>query len=122
MIFSPKWKISSNPDEGYFVEDKYTDRGKWMDGWESRRRRFREDGTCVDGFDHDWCVIRLGVPGIIFGVNADTHHFGQCSAGGVPGSLLQSLEPGPQTHWREILLKPCAAGHGKSAGHRSFTA
>ena len=27
------------PGRGIFIEGKYTDRGKWMDGWESRRRR-----------------------------------------------------------------------------------
>ena len=37
-----------------FVAGKYTDRGKWMDGWETRRRR-------TPG--HDWCIVRLGVPG-----------------------------------------------------------
>jgi allantoicase len=44
----------------------YTDRGKWMDGWETRRRR--EAG-------HDWCVIRLGLPGVIKGVVVDTAFF-----------------------------------------------
>ena len=34
-------------------EGEYTDRGKWMDGWETRRRR-------TPG--HDWCIVRLGVP------------------------------------------------------------
>ena len=49
-----------------FLEGKYTDRGKWMDGWESRRRR-------TPGFD--WCVIRLGLPGIVRGVVVDTSYF-----------------------------------------------
>jgi allantoicase len=49
-----------------FVEGKYTDRGKWMDGWESRRRR-------TPGFD--WCIIRLGLPGRIRGVVVDTSFF-----------------------------------------------
>lgn len=44
----------------------YTDRGKEMDGWESRRKR-------VPG--HDWCVVRLGIPGRIVGVDVDTAHF-----------------------------------------------
>jgi allantoicase len=47
-------------------EHAYTDRGKWMDGWETRRRR--DPG-------HDWCVIRLGMPGVIRGVVVDTAHF-----------------------------------------------
>ena len=47
-------------------EHEYTDRGKWMDGWETRRRR--EPG-------HDWCVVRLGMPGNIRGIVVDTAFF-----------------------------------------------
>ena len=54
------------PGRGVFIADKYTDRGKWMDGWESRRKR-------VAGYD--WCILRLGMPGIIRGVDIDTNHF-----------------------------------------------
>ena len=56
-FFAPKENLlkASTP---IFIPDKYTDRGKWMDGWESRRRR-------TPGFD--WCIIRLGLPGIIIG-------------------------------------------------------
>ena len=54
------------PGRGIFIPDKYTDRGKWMDGWESRRKR-------VAG--HDWCVLRLGAEAIVFGVDIDTNHF-----------------------------------------------
>src|SRR4051812_24599628 len=49
-----------------FLEGEYTDRGKWMDGWETRRRR-------TAGFD--WCIIRLGLPGIVRGVVVDTSFF-----------------------------------------------
>jgi allantoicase len=45
---------------------EYTARGKWMDGWETRRRR--EPG-------HDWAMIRLGLRGIIRHVVVDTSHF-----------------------------------------------
>ena len=54
------------PADPVFIEDKYDDHGKWMDGWESRRRR-------TPG--HDYCIIRLGVPGVIHGVDIDTSHF-----------------------------------------------
>ena len=54
------------PGRGIFIADKYTDRGKWMDGWESRRKR-------VPG--HDWCVMRLGLPGVVRGFDIDTNHF-----------------------------------------------
>src|SRR6266545_3936529 len=49
-----------------FSEGKYTDLGKWMDGWETRRRR-------TPGYD--WCIIRLGLPGIIRGIVVDTSFF-----------------------------------------------
>src|SRR5579864_4907632 len=49
-----------------FAPDKYTDHGKWMDGWETRRRR-------TPG--HDWCVIKLGLRGVIQNVDIDTNHF-----------------------------------------------
>ena len=49
-----------------FIPDKFTSRGKWMDGWESRRRR-------TPG--HDWCVIALGLRGVVHGVNVDTRFF-----------------------------------------------
>lgn len=54
------------PGRGVFIADKYTERGKWMDGWESRRKR-------VPG--HDDCIVRLGVRGRIHGVDVDTNHF-----------------------------------------------
>ena len=49
-----------------FVPGKYTDRGKWMDGWESRRRR-------TPG--HDWCIVKLGLPGIVHAFVVDTAFF-----------------------------------------------
>ena len=49
-----------------FKDGVYDDHGKWMDGWESRRKR--EPG-------HDYCVIRLGVPGVIRGFTIDTRFF-----------------------------------------------
>jgi allantoicase len=64
-FFAPKENLlkASTP---IFIEGKYTDLGKWMDGWETRRRR-------TAGFD--WCIIRLGMPGIVRGVVVDTSFF-----------------------------------------------
>lgn len=64
-FFAPKENLLK-ADTPIFIEGKYTDRGKWMDGWESRRRR-------TPGFD--WCIIRLGLPGIVRGVVVDTSYF-----------------------------------------------
>lgn len=54
------------PGRGIFIADKYTDRGKWMDGWESRRKR-------TPGYD--WCIIQLGASGVIKGLDIDTNFF-----------------------------------------------
>jgi allantoicase len=65
------------PGRGVFMEGRFTDRGKWMDGWESRRRRASATespvGAAAD--DHDWCIVRLGAPGEVVGFDVDTHHF-----------------------------------------------
>jgi allantoicase len=57
-------------------EHAYTDRGKWMDGWETRRYR-PADGVAPgrDSDIHDWCVVRLGMPGAIRGFVVDTAFF-----------------------------------------------
>ncbi|MFN3754390.1 allantoicase [Flavobacterium sp.] len=54
------------PTRGIFITDKYTDRGKWMDGWESRRKR-------TPG--HDWAIIQLATSGKIKGFDIDTNFF-----------------------------------------------
>ncbi|MEW5798731.1 MAG: allantoicase [Bacteroidota bacterium] len=64
-FFAPKENLLK-PGRGIFVPDKYTNRGKWMDGWESRRKRSR---------GHDWCIIRLGAPGTIKGIDIDANFF-----------------------------------------------
>jgi allantoicase len=58
------------PERAVFIAGKFTDRGKWMDGWESRRKR-------PGGPDAppDWCVVALGAPGQIVGFDVDTQHF-----------------------------------------------
>lgn len=54
------------PRPAVFDPTTYTDRGKEMDGWESRRRR-------TPG--HDWTILELGLPGRIRAVDIDTAHF-----------------------------------------------
>ncbi|XP_016054692.1 PREDICTED: probable allantoicase [Miniopterus natalensis] len=50
-------------DSPRFEEKKYTEFGKWVDGWETRRKR-------IPG--HDWCIIKLGIQGMIRGFDVDT--------------------------------------------------
>lgn len=64
-FFAPKENLVK-PGRGKFIADKYTDRGKWMDGWETKRKR-------SEGYD--WCIVRLGVPGVIKEIDIDTNHF-----------------------------------------------
>ncbi|HEV8118472.1 MAG TPA: bifunctional allantoicase/OHCU decarboxylase, partial [Thermoanaerobaculia bacterium] len=64
-FFAPKENLVRD-SAPVFREGEYTDRGKWMDGWETRRRR--EPG-------YDWAILRLALPGIVHGVVVDTAHF-----------------------------------------------
>src|SRR5919107_4217412 len=82
-------------------EGVYTERGKWMDGWESRRRR-------TPGFD--WCLVRLGLAGRVRGVVVDTSYFRgnfpeSCSleaCAARPNADAEELADGA-TRWAEIL-------------------
>jgi len=82
--------------EPVFIDDKYDDHGKWMDGWESRRKR-------TPGHDH--CIVRLGVPGVLHGVDIDTSFFTgnypPCAA--IEGCV--SEDDVPAGGWTEILEK-----------------
>jgi allantoicase len=90
-----------------FDPHAYTDRGKEMDGWESRRKR-------VPGYDH--CIIELGCAGRVVGFDIDTSHFlgnhpPYASVEGLlapKGRDVARLQDGP---WRELLVQsPLAPG------------
>lgn len=94
------------PGRGIFIEDKFTSRGKWMDGWETRRRRFLPDGTTSDGLEHDHCTIKLGAQGFIRGLNIDTNHFRGNSAQYASVEACRSdKDPDENTEWIEVLPK-----------------
>lgn len=84
-----------DPAPPVFIPGKYDDNGKWMDGWESRRKR-------VPG--HDWCVIRLGVPGIVAGFEIDTSHFTGNYPPGAEVEICVSPEtvPGDDAGWIKV--------------------
>jgi allantoicase len=93
-----------------FLPGKFTARGKWMDGWESRRRR-------TPG--HDWCVVALGMRGVIKGVNVDTSHFtgnypSLCSIDTIDanGTLRSSLCAAEGAPWVTLLSKFPLRGNG----------
>ena len=98
------------PERAIFIPGKFTARGKWMDGWESRRRR-------TPG--HDWCVIRLAARGTIKRVEVDTAHF----KGNFPESCSLEVREGsarplaPEksfldfSDWRELLPRTKLQAH-----------
>ena len=106
-FFAPKENLLK-PGRGVFLPEEYTERGKWMDGWETRRRR-------TPG--HDWCIIRLGVAGEILGVDIDTNHFlgnhppyASIDASPFAGDPAPEALEAATARWSEILprspLKP----------------
>ncbi len=89
------------PTRGVFITDKYTDRGKWMDGWESRRKR-------TPG--HDWAVVQLATPGKIAGFDIDTNFFlgnhpPHASIEAAHLSDTSSINDWDTVAWKEILPK-----------------
>ncbi|XP_074144163.1 putative inactive allantoicase isoform X2 [Sminthopsis crassicaudata] len=64
-FFAPAENLLKKHRPSYKPKE-YTEFGKWMDGWETRRRR-------IPG--HDWCIIQLGIQGIIRGFDVDTAFF-----------------------------------------------
>ncbi len=80
--------------EPVFVPGRYDEHGKWMDGWESRRRR--DEG-------HDSCLLRI-CPGMIHEVDIDTTHF---TGNFPPAASIEACraegDPGATAGWREIL-------------------
>ncbi len=99
-FFAPKEALikSSAPE---WREGVYTERGKWMDGWETRRRR-------TPG--HDWAIVRLGAPGIVRGVVIDTSFFtgnyperASIYAASVEGTLSAEELSGADVQWTLLL-------------------
>ena len=84
------------PAAPVFIDDKYDDHGKWMDGWESRRKR-------TPG--HDYCIIRLGIPGVVHGVDIDTSFFTGNFPPHVSIETCVSDDDVPNGGWTEILRK-----------------
>lgn len=104
-FFAPKENLL-RPGPAVWKEGKYTERGKWMDGWETMRRR---SPRLEEEFD--WCIVRLGAPGRIRGVTVDTSFFrgnfpSHCSIDAC--SADQNLHAellGDTTQWTEILSR-----------------
>ena len=106
-FFAPKSNLLK-PGPAVFIPDRFTTRGKWMDGWESRRRR-------TPG--HDWCVVKLGIRGVIHGVDVDTSFFtgnfpSHCSIDALDTLrvVTRELAGAEGTPWTEILSRSTLRG------------
>ena len=100
-----------NAGRGIFITDKYTDRGKWMDGWESRRKR-------TPG--HDCAVIQLATPGKIVGFDIDTNFF---LGNHPPHASVEAVylnDSDPVKDWNDIEWKVILAKSPLDAGSRNF--
>ncbi len=85
-----------------FIPDKYDDHGKWMDGWESRRRR--DDG-------YDWCILELGIDGFIRGAEIDTSYFtGNFPPAASIEACRADADLGDPSVWKAILPKALLKG------------
>lgn len=98
------------PSKAVWKEHEYTDRGKWMDGWESRRKR-------VPG--HDFAIIRLGARGVIRGAVVDTSFFRgnypeSCSIDGVSASVNTLPEELVNAQWQPILPRSPLQGDSEN--------
>jgi allantoicase len=101
-FFAPKERLL-NPAEPQWREGVYDDHGKWMDGWESRRRR---DG----GFDH--VILRLAAAGTVSLLEIDTRFF----TGNYPphAQVLACRcdgDPADATAWHELLPHTALRGN-----------
>lgn len=99
------------PTRGIFITDKYTDRGKWMDGWESRRKR-------TPG--HDWAVLQLATPGKIVGFDIDTNFF---LGNHPPHASIEAVyinDADPVKDWEDITWKEILPQSQLDAGSQNF--
>jgi allantoicase len=107
-FFAPKESLLK-PTAPEWREGAFTERGKWMDGWETRRRR-------TPG--HDWAIIRLGAPGIVRGVVIDTTYFtgnyperASIDVTSVEGTPPAEWLAGSEVQWEPLLIESQLKGN-----------
>jgi len=95
-FFAPAHRILKT-DNPIFKEGLFDKHGKWMDGWETRRRRSK---------GYDYLILKLGKPGRIFNVDIDTTHFNgnQPTYTSVDGCFSKN-KPNKNTKWFKVFSK-----------------
>jgi allantoicase len=103
-FFAPKERML-DPEPAVFIPGKYDDHGKWMDGWETRRKRT---------MGYDWCIVKLARAGVVKGLDIDTSHF----TGNFPpaasieaASVPAGAAPDAATQWTEIVPSTTLQGN-----------
>ncbi|MBD8525664.1 allantoicase [Pseudomarimonas arenosa] len=92
-----------NPEPAIFIPGKYDEHGKWMDGWESRRKR---------GPGHDWCIVRLARPGRLVGADLDTSYFtGNFPPAAALEACYSETDQIEDSHWQPLLPSVNLAGN-----------
>ncbi|SFD05834.1 allantoicase [Tropicimonas isoalkanivorans] len=92
-FFAPLERMLED-SEPVFIAGKFDEHGKWMDGWETQRRR---------GGGHDHAVIQLAAPGRILGFDVDTRFFTGNYAPACKIEATSTREVTDETRWAEIL-------------------
>lgn len=101
-FFAPKERML-DPAPPVFRVGAYDDNGKWMDGWESRRRRHG---------GHDHAIVRLGTPAVVHRVDLDTSFFtgNYPPAASIDGCVSAERIPPADATWRPLLAQAELAG------------
>jgi allantoicase len=95
------------PADPEWREGVYDEHGKWMDGWETRRRR---------DAGHDHCIIALAAPGTLAALEIDTRHFtGNYPPSAAVHACRSTTVPDAHTRWTALL--PVSALRGNARNH-----
>ena len=96
-FFAPAKRII-NPWPPIFKEGVFDKNGKWMDGWETRRKRNK---------GNDFLILKLGRPGTIHKVDIDTSYFNgnQPSKVSLDACYSKNKLPNKNSKWTNILSK-----------------
>ena len=87
-----------SPTLPVFKEGVFDKHGKWMDGWETRRKRKK---------GHDYLILKLGKPAKISKVNIDTSYFfgNQPAQASLQACYSNKKIPDKNSKWITILGK-----------------
>ena len=96
-FFAPAKRII-NPWPPIFKEGVFDKHGKWMDGWETKRKR---------GKGYDYLILKLGRPGRISKIDIDTSYFSgnQPSKVSLHACFSKKKLPNKNSKWTTILKK-----------------